>query len=165
MQRRVLSIGAAALVAGCVLEGIAAPNPLLVWNATASAPVGLYRRQFGPVERQDWVLVRAPRTAADLAATRGYLPQSVPLVKRVAAQFGDRVCRNGGSILVNGRLAARALLRDAKGRNLPVWSGCTVLGCDQVFLLAPASASFDSRYFGPVPLSNVIERIAPLWTS
>ncbi|MEO8301757.1 MAG: S26 family signal peptidase [Rhizomicrobium sp.] len=31
--------------------------------------------------------------------------------------------------------------------------------------MTPAAASFDSRYFGPVPRDNVMERIAPLWTS
>jgi conjugative transfer signal peptidase TraF len=164
MQRRALSLFAGALVAGCVIETMAAPSPFLVWNVTHSAPVGLYRHVFANLERNAWVLVRAPRMAADLAASRGYLPRSVPMAKQVAAMPGDRVCRLGQAVTVNGRSVATALLQDSVGRKLPVWSGCIVLNDAQIFLITSPPTSFDSRYFGPVPVPNVIERIAPLWT-
>jgi conjugative transfer signal peptidase TraF len=147
-----------------VIEILATPRPLLVWNVTHSAPVGLYRHVFADLERGAWVLVRAPHAAADLAASRGYLPRSVPMVKQVAATSGDRVCRFGQSVTVNGRSVATALWQDSVGRKLPVWSGCTALNDDQIFLITSPPTSFDSRYFGPVPVPNVIERIAPLWT-
>jgi conjugative transfer signal peptidase TraF len=152
------------LVAGCVIELLAVPRPILVWNVTRSAPIGLYRRVFAGVERGAWVLARAPRAAADLAASRGYLPRSVPMVKRIAATSGDQVCRFGQSVTVNGHTVARASWRDTLGRTLPVWSGCIGLKSDQIFLITSPPASFDSRYFGPVQVGNVIERIAPLWT-
>ena len=91
MRHHALSLAAGALVAGCLIEIVAAPRPLLVWNVTHSAPIGLYRRVFAGVENGAWVLVRAPSAAADLAASRGYLPRSVPMVKRVAALSGDHV--------------------------------------------------------------------------
>ena len=164
MRHRALSLAAGALVAGCLIELVAIPRPLLVWNVTHSAPIGLYRRAFAGVESGAWVLVRAPRAAADMAAARGYLPRSVPMVKRVAASFGDRVCRTGQSVTIYGRAVARALWRDSSGRALPVWTGCFDLKADQIFLITSPPMSFDSRYFGPVPTANVIERIAPLWT-
>jgi conjugative transfer signal peptidase TraF len=147
-----------------LIELVATPRPLLVWNVTHSAPIGLYRRVFADVGDGAWVLVRAPSAAADLAAARGYLPRSVPMVKRVAASSGDHVCRNGQSVSINGQTAAQALWQDSLGRALPVWSGCIDLKPDQIFLITTPPTSFDSRYFGPVPTSNVIERIAPLWT-
>jgi conjugative transfer signal peptidase TraF len=164
MRRRALSLLAGALVAGCVIEAMATPSPFLVWNVTHSAPVGLYRRVFADLERSAWVLVRAPRAAADLAASRGYLPRSVPMVKQITAMSGDRVCRFGQAVTINGRAVATALWQDSVGRKLPVWSGCIVLNDDQIFLITSPPTSFDSRYFGPVPVPNVIERIAPLWT-
>jgi len=163
MQRRALSLTAGALVAGCVIELVAVPRPFLVWNVTHSAPIGLYRQVFADIERGAWVLVRAPDAAAELAASRGYLPRAVPMVKRIAAASGDQVCRFGRAVTINGHTVAQALWRDTLGRNLPVWSGCVELNPDQIFLITSPSASFDSRYFGPVPIGNVIERIAPLW--
>ena len=72
---------------GCVgFAMLVRPAPLLLWNASASAPVGLYRVMSGaPIQRGDMVLVRTPDSVRDLAAERGYLPLNVPLVKRVAA--------------------------------------------------------------------------------
>ena len=164
MRHRALSLTAGALIVGCLIELVATPRPLLVWNVTHSAPLGLYRRVFADVGNGEWVLVRAPGAAADLAASRGYLPRSVPMVKRVAASSGDHVCRAGQAVTINGHAVAQALWQDSLGRALPVWRGCIDLNPDQIFLITSPPMSFDSRYFGPVPASNVIERIAPLWT-
>jgi conjugative transfer signal peptidase TraF len=147
-----------------LLQLVSIPRPLLVWNVTHSAPIGLYRHAFADLERGAWVLVRAPREASDLAASRGYLPRSVPMVKQIVATSGDRVCRVGQSVTVNGRGVATALWQDSVGRKLPVWTGCIALNAGQIFLITSPPTSFDSRYFGPVPVPNVIERITPLWT-
>jgi conjugative transfer signal peptidase TraF len=139
---------------------------VLVWNATASAPLGLYRvaraRKF---ERGNFVLaVPAPPLAA-FAARRGYLPQGVPLVKRVAAVAGDTVCARGDTIVIDGRFAAARLAADGKGRPLPSWTGCRMLRPGEVFLLmADVPTSFDGRYFGPTPTSQMVGTLYPLWT-
>ena len=84
--------------------------PLLIWNASPSQPIGLYRMLPGAAHVSDRVLVRLPPHLANLAARRGYLAPSAYLLKPVAAVSGDRVCRLGTRISVNGRLAARAAL-------------------------------------------------------
>ncbi len=152
---------------GCVgLTTFVRPAPLLLWNASASAPIGLYRViAASPIRRGDLVLVRAPDNVRDLAAARGYLPLSVPLVKRIAALAGDVVCILDDEVIVDGETVARRLNRDHSGRPLPRWDGCRTLHFDEVFLLmAAVPDSFDSRYFGPVPLSAMIGRLVPLWT-
>src|SRR5689334_4676678 len=73
----------------------AIPSPRLVWNASASAPVGLYWRIDGRPARRDLVLAWAPLWARRLADERHYLPMAVPLIKRVAAVDGDTVCAGG----------------------------------------------------------------------
>ncbi len=157
----------AAAVSGLALIGFctfANPAPILVWNVSASAPIGLYRVVFGEVERGDLVLVRPPEEIAQLAAERGYLSPSVPLVKRIAALFGDDVCVFKEAIIVNGKLVARRLEKDRVGRLLPRWYGCRKLAGDELFLLMESIPdSFDSRYFGPVSAVNVIGRLVPLW--
>ncbi len=123
-QRTVLAL----TMVGLGLIGLAAlgqPAPWLVWNASASAPIGLYRVVPGAdVERGDMVLVHPPESVRQLAAERGYLPQNVPLVKRVAAQGGDTICAAGAMVSVNGRVVAERLARDRLDRSLPAWSGC-----------------------------------------
>ncbi|NGO54523.1 S26 family signal peptidase [Allomesorhizobium camelthorni] len=144
---------------------LAKPSPWLVWNASASAPVGLYRVGFAAPARGDLVLVRPPEAVAELAEKRGYLPPNVPLVKRLAALSGEHVCAFNEAIIIGGEIVARRLETDAQGRPLPWWNGCRRLGRDEVFLLGgEATGSFDSRYFGPVPLASVIGRLVPLWT-
>jgi conjugative transfer signal peptidase TraF len=159
-----LSAAAAAVLVGSAVQIVYAPKPLLVWNVTASAPIGLYGRSGLPIVRGAWVLIRTPGAARELAARRHYLPRNVPMVKRIAGQFGDVVCRFDQVITINAARRAIALRSDSQGRPLPRWSGCVRLRKDQLFLITDPATSFDSRYFGPVSKANLIERIEPLWT-
>ena len=147
----------ATALAGASLIGFSAfakPTPWLVWNASASAPIGLYRVLPGAPRRGDLVLVYTPEGAAKLAAKRGYLPAGVPLIKRVVAMAGDRVCAFRGTIFVNDGAVARQR-----------WRGCRELTKDELFLLMKAAPdSFDSRYFGPVTSGHIIGRLVPLCT-
>lgn len=146
------------------LAALARPAPWLVWNASASAPIGLYRVLPENAVRGDLVLVRTPDSVRQLAAERGYLPSNISLVKRVAALDGDVVCADGDAISINGRVVAKRLARDRLGRPLPRWSGCLLLDGGKAFLLMEGvSDSFDGRYFGPTPTAAIIGRLAPLW--
>lgn len=162
--RATLALGALGLAALGV-AALADPAPRLVWNASASAPTGLYWVSHAAPSRGDFVLAALPPDARRLSAERGYLPDGVPLVKRVAALGGDAVCAVDNAISVNGRVVAKRLAHDRLGRPLPHWTGCRVLADDQLFLLmAGVSGSFDGRYFGPVQRAAVIGRLVPLWT-
>ncbi len=141
------------------------PAPRLVWNASASAPVGLYAVTPGtPVEPGDMVIARVPDPWRMMAARRRYIPANVPLVKRVAAVADDTVCARKGQVFVNGTWAARRYHADVQGRSLPWWSGCVRLRGRQLFLLMPDSpASFDGRYFGVTDARLVIGKARLLW--
>jgi conjugative transfer signal peptidase TraF len=164
--------GFGVLAAAFALCGYAASAPgsprtaQFIWNATASAPIGLYRiRRDRSPARGDLVLAIPFPSLAAFAARRGYLPSGVPFVKRIAAVAGDAVCARGNAIFINGRLAAARRAADGVGRALPAWAGCARLRHGEVFLLmANVRASFDGRYFGPTPASQVVGRLVPLWT-
>lgn len=164
--------GFGVVVAAFALCGYAASSPgsprtaAFIWNATASAPVGLYRvRRDRALARGDLVLAVPASSLAAFAARRGYLPSGVPLVKRIAAVAGDAVCTHRNAVFINGRLAATRRAADGAGRPLPAWTGCTRLLRDEVFLLmANVQNSFDGRYFGPTPASQVVGQLDPLWT-
>ncbi len=138
--------------------------PALLWNTTASAPIGLYRvRPARGLRVGDWVAVWPPRAVRGLFAARNYLPPGVPLVKQVAAQAPSNVCRTGNQVTVDGRPVAIARVRDRWGRNLPVWNGCHALGGRDIFVLNADPASLDGRYFGPVSSNLVVGRLTPVW--
>jgi conjugative transfer signal peptidase TraF len=137
---------------------------LLVWNASASAPIGLYRlRGAMPARRGDMVVVRTPATIRWLAARRHYLPANVPMVKRVAAVAGERVCANGAALLIDGRMVATRFAADAAGRPMPWWNGCRRLRSGDYFLLGENRLSFDGRYFGVTRKEDVLGGAELLW--
>lgn len=134
----------------------------LIYNASASAPIGLYWIDNRPVERGDFVLVRVPERVRNLVAERRYLPPDVPLLKRVVGMNGDRICRRGEEIFVNGMVVATAKRRDGQDRDMPDWHGCHILTEHTVFLLQDHPQSFDGRYFGPVDRRLIIGRATRL---
>ena len=137
----------------------------LVYNASPSVPLGWYRT--APANRLRvgmLVVAHIPAWAARLAAERGYLPITVPVIKRIAAIHGDYVCERSGVLSVNGRTIARALVADSAGRHLPAWRGCGELTRGEVLLLGDVPDSYDSRYFGPVTRKAIVRRAIPLWT-
>lgn len=145
------------------LATLQAPNPIVVWNASASMAIGLYLViPWAPARRGDAVIVTLPRDASALAARRGYLPASVPAIKRVAAVAGDEVCARGDQLFVNGKIVAAWLRADAEGRPLEAWRGCRRLG-DEILVLGDDRRSFDGRYFGPISQGFVIGRARLLW--
>ena len=143
------------------------PMPIkLIWNASASAPIGFYTIEFdGPFEVTDLVAVDTPEQIAELMATRGYLVRGVPLLKRVLGVSGQTVCRTNLTITVDGVEAGDALERDRLGRPLPVWQGCRRIATGEVFLMNwQVEDSFDGRYFGIISTDLIIGHAIPLYT-
>ncbi len=166
MNRRgyVATGGAAVLLLSAL--AVVPVMPRLVWNASASVPIGLYA--IVPVKRlavAELLAIDAPDPLAGFLAARGYLPHGVPLMKHVAALPEQRVCRTDRTITIDGVVIGEALIRDSRGRALPVWQGCRVIAAGEVFVMnRDVGDSLDGRYFGPLPTSSIIGRAIPLWT-
>lgn len=143
------------------------PTPTrLVWNVSASAPIGLYDIDApGDLTVTDLVAVDPPKALADFMVERGYIGRDVPLLKRVMALPGQEVCRIRRTITVDGIELGTALDRDRTGRDLPVWQGCRRIAETEIFLMnRQVRDSLDGRYFGPIPASSVIGRATPIYT-
>lgn len=114
----------------------------------------------------DLAVVMPPDDLAAFLDERRYLPRGLPLIKHVLALGGTTVCRTGTDILAYGAVYGTALASDTRGRPLPVWHGCRTLSAGEAFFMNWDSPdSFDSRYFGPLPVTTIIGRAIPLWTT
>ena len=157
-----IAFGVVSLVAPAFLQ----PHRMIVWNASASVPVGLYLLETTD-ERyvSELVAVVPPEPLASFLAAGDYLPRGVSMLKHVLALPGQTVCRDGRVVTVDKVAVGMALERDRQGRALPVWQGCRVVAEDTLFLMNSRSAdSLDGRYFGPLPRSAVTGRVHPVWT-
>jgi conjugative transfer signal peptidase TraF len=145
---------------------IQAPVLRVVYNPSDSVPRGWYR--IGPpdsLQVGSIVMVRLPAETASLASQRRYLPDRIPLLKRIGAMSPHEVCVQDRIVLIDRVPVASALTTDWLGRRLPVAQLCRVLHPDELFLLSTTNpASFDGRYFGPVTTSTVIGIAKPMWT-
>ena len=158
-----MTISAVAILAGTI---IATPSPIYIWNSSESVPVGLYR--LHPASNHfvtELVAVQPPEPLATYLDRNGYLPAGVPMLKRVLALPGQTVCRTRSTITVDGIAMGEVRERDSRGRPLPVWAGCDLVGEGEFFLMNRQSAtSLDGRYFGSMPATAVIGRALPVWT-
>jgi conjugative transfer signal peptidase TraF len=164
---------------------IAARGCGLTYNTTASLPAGVYRVTVlsGEPRRGEVVGVCLDGETARLARARGYVhaPGLAPLLhgsscgapvavigKPVAGVPGDTVEVSDDGVRINGVLLARSRTppADRAGRTLPrAPRGRSLLGPGEFWVQSQRSAwSLDSRVFGPVPRSRILDRRVPLWT-
>ena len=162
------------LVVALICLGIAAltwpsvhiPVARIVYNPSDSVPPGWYRIGLpDSMHVGSIVLVQLPTDAAALAAQRGYLPEHIPLLKRIGAMSSQQVCIEKHIVRIDGVAVADVRATDRRGRSLSAWQQCRRLHEGELFLLSATNpASFDSRYFGPISVSAVIGNAQPLWT-
>lgn len=141
-------------------------------NLTPSAPLGLW--WIAPLRRPamvgDRVFVCPPHEVSVLGRARGYLqaglcPSGVaPLIKIVAAVSGQRV-EIGSTVVIDGAPLPNSNLHatDGEGRPLASWPG-GIVPAGQLFLYSAFKASYDSRYFGPLPISGLLGLARPIFT-
>ena len=153
-----------------VLALVLAPLPLVGSTCfrvpvTASAPRGLYLLTYRPPARDEWVVACLPARQGRFGRRRGYLAGgrcpggASEVLKRVAALPGDLVTVAPCGLAVDGRLLPGTARRrhDSAGRPVPsIPSGTYRVAAGSVWLYSAHSpASWDSRYYGPVPLADV----------
>lgn len=170
---------ALALVATVTIGGLVAGHSYgLRWNKTASLPPGLYQVTAATpaeIERGSMVMFCPEQSEVQLEAReRGYLPWGfacpggfAPLFKIAMAVPGDVVEATPAGITINGQPVVNSsrLDADSLGRALPPLPTSGEVPPGMVWLLSDyAPRSWDSRYFGPVPVDTVYGLARPVWT-
>jgi conjugative transfer signal peptidase TraF len=167
------------LASAAVISTVAFCEFGLVFNFTHSAPFGIYRQAAEPTSAtrknspyaffcpdQRWPgLSNNPNTRRSLGTCPdGY----AALLKPVVAWPGDVVTTTPDGVIVDGTPVPNSspLTRDSLGRELhPYPYGTYKVAQGQIWVVSSySSRSFDSRYFGPVPLRTVREWVRPFIT-
>jgi conjugative transfer signal peptidase TraF len=139
-------------------------------NITSSLPVGVYRIIKGHApERGDYVAYCPDGDAAARALDNGWLqPGSCPagtrpLLKMLAGIAGDTVRLTADGIRINGVLQPCSAVQsaDKNGTELAPHIPEGIVPGGMAFLLARHKGSYDSRYFGPVPVSG-LSKVVPV---
>lgn len=143
-------------------------------NTTPSMPLGLWMVAGRSTSRDAFVIACLSGPEATEAEDRGYLgigncPGRIePVVKPVAAIAGDVITVTPNCIVVNGTALRHTapLAKDSAGRPLQaVPAGTYRVAPGTVWLLSGHdSRSFDSRYFGPIPVAAIRSVVKPLAT-
>lgn len=134
-------------------------------NMTPSEPLGLWRivPLTSPVRVGQTVFICPPDNDMMRDAwRRGYLRAGLcgggfgPLIKTVVAIGGQRV-EVTDHVVVDGIkvCGSRIVSRDGEGRPLRHDVG-GIVPLDMVYLHSGFAGSWDSRYFGPVPVSGIL---------
>jgi conjugative transfer signal peptidase TraF len=139
-------------------------------NTTMSEPVGLYLRTSDAAA--PLVEFCPPEPFAQLSRDRGYRSPgtcpdgAAPLLKAVVARPGDAVELSTSGIAVNGRLLVNTAPRavDSAGRKLTSWPFVRYVVQPGTVWVASVyhPRSFDSRYFGPIPMTAIRNHLEPL---
>ena len=129
MTRTGILLTTSAATVGIALTAFIDVPKKFIWNASASVPLGLYAViTTDYLSVGDRVAIDPLEPLARYLSARGYLPLGVPLLKTIAAVPGQRVCRIGSTIIIDGKAVGEAHDCDQLGRGLPVWQGCRRIG-------------------------------------
>ena len=131
-----------------------APNKLdkcLYLNLTKSVPRGFYLVVDKKIQLGDLVVIK------DVS----YFSPETYLIKFVLAANGDPVCAKQHHLVIKETINLWA----SQKTNLKLYPICRNLAPEELFVgNQDIVDSFDSRYFGPVKLANIVAVVRPLWT-
>ena len=172
--RRPFAAMAGIAFAAAILIAAGEAFGVLISNTDSAALAGVYRVVGREINRGDLVAACLPIAIAQEGLARGYLRtggcagDAEPVDKIVGALPGDIVDIEPRWVAINGKRFAGSVTaaHDSLGRPLShVEWGKHVVAASEVWLFGfNDRRSWDSRYFGPVPLANVRGKLAPVLT-
>ena len=119
-------------------------NKVIFFNTTASMPKGFYVVSHETLRPGGLVVIESAKIKSN---TIRQLPKY--LLKRLIAYHGELVTINNEGLFMDGKLSAKKLISSGVSFN-------SVLSLGQALILGDSERSYDSRYFGPVEVSDLI---------
>lgn len=146
----------------------------IMWNITDSLPPGIYYLDSQKSLKRNNLIVFCPILDDQIVNKFSFVDNSsrflrscdshvIPFLKPIAAVEGDTVKVTDGELFINDHKYADI----AKSSALPhVKPGTYQVAKDTVWVISQYNPrSFDSRYFGPIHLSQVFTNAKPLFIS
>lgn len=148
----------------------------LVFNLTPSIPRGIYEATSVPREKQAgyYILFCPDQKWPGFANNPNYRKSYVgncpdgeeALIKPVSAWPGDTVTTTPNGVAVNGAIILNSTpnTKDPFGKDLhPYAYGSYQVPAGQLWVVSNySSRSFDSRYFGPIPVASIRTWLKPV---
>lgn len=167
-------------VAAVIFFSLWLASKFFIINISSSMPKGLYwidgqnhsSRDPLVFNKGDIVAVCLNKANRDLGLKRDYIlasnkcQNSEPLIKSIFAIPGDNVILKMNDITLNRKVFHYpTLLIDSKGRPLHTFPRGSYLKTSGYWLIGTNDKkSWDSRYWGPVDVSQILFRLTPLLT-
>jgi conjugative transfer signal peptidase TraF len=148
----------------------------ICFNTTPSVPLGLYWKTQDPLKKGSYVIFCPLLTQPfSIAKQRNYITSGLfcpnkygYLIKQIVALKGDSIAVTNTGVFINGHLhiQSKPLRFDLIGKKLPYYRITNfILKENDCFLMSKNDPlSFDSRYFGVIPLSQIQTVIRPIFT-
>ena len=149
-----------------LLFGLVPLPKILIYNRTASLPVGWYLQiPASKYNIGDLVVFSPPAAAQSLAEQRNWLKKGEPLLKRIGA-LGNTPWEidDSGQFFIAETYIGNTSETDSLGRAMPRIRGKFYVGPDEFLPVSPHPGSFDGRYYGAVPLSHIQCKAVPIYT-
>ena len=160
--------------AGLLLAVITLALHFLVLNLSPSMPVGLYlktgKANASNLKTGDLVLACLPPEIKKFGLARGYLGKASicqgadAVIKQIYGVPGDDLTLTmKGMITKSAYYIFPTKVRDSQNRPLPYISRGAYNNTTGYWLIGTNSPdSWDARYWGPVPLTNILSHVKPL---
>jgi conjugative transfer signal peptidase TraF len=149
-----------------VLYGyVSIPLPrVLIYNHTESIPIGWYLiLPTHNYEVGDIVAFSAPKEAQKMALARKWIREDDVMLKKIGALEGTKyVIDKNLQFYVDGNYIGPVYQADGEGRPMPVIRGEHIVKTGTFLPVTKNPSSFDGRYYGAVPLSEIEFKVVPI---
>lgn len=136
----------------------------IILNTTDSLPHGFYKI----VKKEkyclnDLVVFPIPASVKRTVVGRHWLPENGLLIKNIVALPGDSFSTLEGKYVVKDEFIGSILKIDSEGRSMPVFEKNDTLNSGILVARRGVKTSFDSRYFGAIPIDNILGVAVPFF--
>lgn len=151
------------LISLFILTDIISPitSQYLFLNLTASAPIGIYVKSSGELQKGDYIILDLPKNIKDQITDRPWYNGEY-LLKKIGAEEGESFEIRHDTFFVQDKYFGQIYKKDSNNKALPqLKEGRYIIQKDYILPVSPYSKSFDGRYYGAVSKINIITKVKP----
>ena len=140
---------------------------IIYFNVTSSLPQGFYLRiPCKECRRGDYIVYEPNEEVKTLIIKNGWSDGKHDFLKKVGATAGDKYSVDAETLKfeIEGKYVGQVYETDNAGNVLPKLRGEFEVPKGYVLPIATSARSFDGRYSGAIPKSQIKARVVPILT-